>query len=103
MYHGICIRVTKSFRPGPLEAEVAPGVTMCDRYVENGDLDPEDYLDNVHEDLRDLLASSRGVIVYQEQVMKITQILAGYTLGAADSFRRVIGKFLPSYKEVVNL
>lgn len=95
------IDVLALFRPGPLEAEVAPGVTMCDRYVENGDLDPDDYLEELHPDLVPVLENTRGVMVYQEQIMKITQVMAGYTLGAADSFRRVIGK--KKIKEVAAL
>ena len=39
-----------------------------------------------------MLAATYGVILYQEQVMQIAQILAGYTLGGADLLRRAMGK-----------
>ena len=42
--------------------------------------------------LEESLAETYGVIVYQEQVMKIAQILAGYSLGEADLLRRAMGK-----------
>lgn len=95
------IDVLALYRPGPMEAEVEPGTTMVQRYVENGDIHPDDYLEDTHEDLIPILEDTRGVMVYQEQIMKITQVLAGYSLGAADSFRRVIGK--KKIKEVAAL
>ena len=42
--------------------------------------------------LEDELKTTYGVIVYQEQVMKVAQIIAGYTLGQADILRRIMGK-----------
>lgn len=42
--------------------------------------------------LKELLEPTYGVIVYQEQVMKVAQIIAGYTLGEADILRRIMGK-----------
>lgn len=48
-----------------------------------------------HPKLEDTLKSTYGVIVYQEQVMLIAQILAGYTLGGADLLRRAMGKKKP--------
>ncbi len=42
--------------------------------------------------LEDELKETYGVIVYQEQVMKVAQIIAGYTLGQADNLRRIMGK-----------
>ena len=39
-----------------------------------------------------MLAPTYGVILYQEQVMQIAQVLAGYTLGGADLLRRAMGK-----------
>lgn len=89
---GHLIDILALFRPGPLEAEVAPGVTMCDRYVENGDLHPDDYMEDTDERIRHIMEDTRAVLVYQEQIMSMVREMAGYTLGAADSFRRVIGK-----------
>ena len=45
-----------------------------------------------HEDLRGVLESTYGVIVYQEQVMRIANVLAGYTLAEADVLRMAVGK-----------
>ena len=45
-----------------------------------------------HEDLKPILEPTYGIILYQEQVMQIAQVLAGYTLGGADMLRRAMGK-----------
>src|SRR6202034_2384838 len=49
-------------------------------------------IDYLHPDLKPALTETYGVILYQEQVMKIAQVLAGYTLGGADLLRRAMGK-----------
>jgi len=77
------------FRPGPLQSG------MVDDFIarkHSGDTLAVDYL---HPDLEPVLKSTYGVIVYQEQVMQIAQILAGYTLGGADLLRRAMGKKKP--------
>src|SRR6187431_984882 len=53
---------------------------------------PIDYL---RPELQPVLAATYGVILYQEQVMQIAQVLAGYTLGGADLLRRAMGKKSP--------
>lgn len=45
-----------------------------------------------HEEIRDILSETYGIMVYQEQVMQIAQKMAGYSLGAADLLRRAMGK-----------
>ncbi|HTZ70229.1 MAG TPA: DNA polymerase III subunit alpha, partial [Acetobacteraceae bacterium] len=45
-----------------------------------------------HEELRDILEETYGIMVYQEQVMQIAQKMAGYSLGGADLLRRAMGK-----------
>jgi DNA polymerase III subunit alpha len=45
-----------------------------------------------HEELRDILSETYGIMVYQEQVMQIAQKMAGYSLGGADLLRRAMGK-----------
>ena len=50
----------------------------------------------LHDDLREILEESYGIIVFQEQVLLITQKIAGYTLGEADSVRRAMGKKIPA-------
>jgi DNA polymerase-3 subunit alpha len=49
-------------------------------------------VDTLHPSLEPVLRETYGVIVYQEQVMQIAQILAGYSLGEADLLRRAMGK-----------
>ncbi|ADG10676.1 DNA polymerase III subunit alpha [Caulobacter segnis] len=49
-------------------------------------------VDTLHPSLEGVLKETYGVIVYQEQVMQIAQILAGYSLGEADLLRRAMGK-----------
>ena len=49
-----------------------------------------------HEELREILAETYGIMVYQEQVMLIAQKMAGYSLGAADLLRRAMGKKIRS-------
>ena len=52
-------------------------------------------IDYFHPDLTACLEPTYGVIVYQEQVMQISQIIGGYTLGGADLLRRAMGKKKP--------
>jgi len=75
------------FRPGPLQSG------MVDDFInrKHGRAVPE-YL---HPKLTGILKPTYGVILYQEQVMQIAQVLAGYTLGAADLLRRAMGKKKP--------
>ena len=70
------------YRPGPM----ANIPTYCDRKL--GHEKPDD----IHPMIEPVLRETYGVIVYQEQVMQIAQILAGYSLGEADLLRRAMGK-----------
>ncbi len=76
------IAMVSLYRPGPMD--------NIPRYinVKHGREDPE-YL---HPLLEPILAETNGVIIYQEQVMRIAQDLAGYSLGGADLLRRAMGK-----------
>lgn len=78
------------FRPGPLEAVMDTGNTMADQYVVNKN-DPSQ-IAYPHPDAEPLLKKTKGIIIYQEQIMTISQKFAGYTLGGADSLRRAVGK-----------
>ena len=71
------------FRPGPLQSG------MVDEFVERKHGRRE--VVYAHPSLEDVLKPTYGVIVYQEQVMQIAQVLAGYTLGGADMLRRAMG------------
>ncbi|MDR4125978.1 DNA polymerase III subunit alpha [Yanghanlia caeni] len=75
------------YRPGPLESGMV--VDFVNRKHGRA---PVDYF---HPDLEPVLKSTYGVIVYQEQVMLISQIIGGYTLGGADLLRRAMGKKKP--------
>jgi len=70
------------YRPGPMENIPV----YCD--VKNGARD----LESVHPTIDHILAETQGIIVYQEQVMQIAQVMAGYSLGGADLLRRAMGK-----------
>ncbi|MBQ2260696.1 MAG: DNA polymerase III subunit alpha [Loktanella sp.] len=70
------------YRPGPMEN--IP--TYCE--VKNGIKD----LESIHPSIDHILAETQGIIVYQEQVMEIAQVMAGYSLGGADLLRRAMGK-----------
>ncbi len=78
------IAVLALYRPGPL------GSGMVDDFVKRKKGEQE--IDYFHPDLQESLDPTHGVIVYQEQVMQISQIIGGYTLGGADLLRRAMGK-----------
>jgi len=75
------------FRPGPLQSG------MVDDFVNRKHGRAK--VDYPHPDLEPVLKPTYGVIVYQEQVMQIAQVLAGYSLGGADMLRRAMGKKKP--------
>ena len=84
------------YRPGPLESG------MVDDFVDRKHgrakvAYPDEKFQ--HESLKPILEPTYGVIVYQEQVMQIAQVLAGYTLGEADLLRRAMGKKKPEEME----
>jgi DNA polymerase III subunit alpha len=79
------------YRPGPLEGG------MVDDFIERKH--GRKKVEYPHPDLEPVLRDTYGVIVYQEQVMQIAQVLAGYSLGSADLLRRAMGKKI---KEVMD-
>jgi len=77
-------------RPGPLSKDKDTGKSMVDLYIENK---KSGINTMVHPDIDDVLAPTKGCMWYQEQLMAIGQILAGYSLGNADlRIRKVLGK-----------
>ena len=76
------IALVALYRPGPMD--------NIPTYIKrkHGEEDP-DYL---HPSIAGILEETYGVIIYQEQVMQIAQVLAGYSLGEADLLRRAMGK-----------
>ncbi|HAO25240.1 MAG TPA: DNA polymerase III subunit alpha, partial [Methylophaga sp.] len=81
------IALVALFRPGPLQSG------MVDDFVNRKHGRAK--VDYPHPDLEPVLKPTYGVIVYQEQVMQIAQVLAGYSLGEADMLRRAMGKKKP--------
>ncbi len=69
------------FRPGPMD--------LIDDYIARKNGEPFTYL---HKDLEPILKQTYGIIVYQEQIMKIANEFAGYSLAEADILRRAISK-----------
>ncbi len=76
------------YRPGPME--VNAHLDYADR--KNGRKPIEPIHPELEEPLRDILAETYGLIVYQEQIMAIAQKVADYSLGQADILRRAMGK-----------
>ena len=86
------IALVALFRPGPLQSG------MVDNFIDRKHGREEiSYPDAEYqrESLQPILEPTYGVILYQEQVMQIAQVLAGYTLGGADLLRRAMGKKKP--------
>lgn len=86
------IALVALFRPGPLQSG------MVDNFIDRKHGREEiSYPDATwqHDSLKDILEPTYGIILYQEQVMQIAQVLAGYTLGGADMLRRAMGKKKP--------
>jgi DNA polymerase-3 subunit alpha len=76
--------VNALYRPGPIEGG------MIDRYIacKHGTMEPE----FPHPAVEEALRETYGVIVYQEQVMSIANLLAGFSMGEADILRAAMGK-----------
>ena len=85
------IALVALFRPGPLQSG------MVDDYIDRKH--GRKKVNYPHELVKQILLPTYGVILYQEQVMQIAQVLAGYTLGAADLLRRAMGKKKPEEME----
>ncbi|MEL6710842.1 MAG: DNA polymerase III subunit alpha [Pseudomonadota bacterium] len=87
------IALVALFRPGPLQSG------MVDNFINRKhQREPIAYPDAnyQHDCLKPILDSTYGIILYQEQVMQIAQVMAGYTLGEADLLRRAMGKKKPA-------
>ncbi len=72
------------YRPGPLDAGLIPKFINRKHGREK--------IDYEHSLLEPILDETYGIMVYQEQIMKIAQDMAGYSLGQADLLRRAMGK-----------
>jgi len=80
------IALVALYRPGPMGN--IPKFIAC----KHGEEQPN----YMHDSLEGILRETYGVIVYQEQVMQIAQVMAGYSLGGADLLRRAMGKKIKS-------
>ncbi|GAA1147335.1 DNA polymerase III subunit alpha [Nesterenkonia lutea] len=76
------------YRPGPMGANSHTNYALR----KNGHQDVSPIHPELEEPLREILGTTHGLIVYQEQVMAIAQKVAGYSLGQADILRRAMGK-----------
>ncbi|GHE22332.1 DNA polymerase III subunit alpha [Halomonas urumqiensis] len=86
------IALVALFRPGPLQSG------MVDDFINRKHGRAEisyPHPDYQHELLKPVLEPTYGIILYQEQVMQIAQVMAGYSLGQADMLRRAMGKKKP--------
>jgi len=83
---GDIVALVALFRPGPLQSG------MVDDFIDRKHAPVGQKIDYLHPALEFILRPTYGVILYQEQVMQIAQVLAGYTLGGADLLRRAMGK-----------
>jgi len=72
------------YRPGPLDSGMIDTYIECKRGAKN--------IKYLHSKLEKILGDTYGVIVFQEQVLKIANELAGYTMGSADLLRKAMGK-----------
>ena len=78
--------LTSLYRPGPME-NISTYISCKFGYKEPS---------YIHDSAKEILKNTYGVIIYQEQVIEIAKVLAGYTLGQADLLRRAMGKKIPA-------
>lgn len=79
---GDIVALVALYRPGPM--------ALIPEFVK-GKLEP-DSVKYLHPDLKPILSETYGIAVYQEQILKIANVMAGYSLGEADILRRAMGK-----------
>ncbi|MDQ6973286.1 MAG: DNA polymerase III subunit alpha, partial [Mariprofundaceae bacterium] len=85
------IALVALYRPGPMESGMVGTYVEC----KHG----RQAIEYPLPQLEPILKETNGVILYQEQVMQIAQVLAGYSLGQADMLRRAMGKKKPEEME----
>nr|WP_298166887.1 DNA polymerase III subunit alpha [uncultured Pseudomonas sp.] len=86
------IALVALFRPGPLQSGMVDDFINRKHGREPISYPHQDYQ---YAGLEPVLKPTYGIILYQEQVMQIAQVMAGYTLGGADMLRRAMGKKKP--------
>lgn len=80
------VALVSLYRPGPMDS-------IPSYIARKKGLEKPDYM---HPMLENILKETYGIMIYQEQVMQISQVMAGYTLGGADLLRRAMGKKIKS-------
>lgn len=85
------IAVLALYRPGPLHSR------MIDEFIDRKQ--GRSKIEYLHPELEPILRETYGVILYQEQVMRIANVLADFSLGEADILRRAMGKKIPQLME----
>ena len=80
----MAVATTALYRPGPMQSGMMDTYVSVARGYEEAS--------SLHPSLDDLTRETNGVLVYQEQIMKASQILAGFSLAEADMVRKAIGK-----------
>ncbi|MEK7146351.1 MAG: DNA polymerase III subunit alpha, partial [Patescibacteria group bacterium] len=83
---GDIIAMVSLYRPGPMQ--------FISDYIAGKHKKKK--VEFLHESLRDVLAETFGIAIYQEQILEIAKLFAGFTLGEADLLRRAIGKKIAS-------
>jgi DNA-directed DNA polymerase III PolC len=75
------------FRPGPLQSGMVESYIRCKHKLEP--------IKSLHPSIDPILAETNGVILYQEQVMRIANVMAGFSMADADGLRKAMGKKIP--------
>jgi DNA polymerase III subunit alpha len=94
---GDIIAMSALYRPGALNARIDEKRNAVDLFVDRKHGREE--IDYMHPMLEEILKETYGVIVYQEQVMQISQVMGGFSLAKADNLRKAMGKKKPEIME----
>uniref|UniRef100_Q3AS67 DNA polymerase III subunit alpha n=1 Tax=Chlorobium chlorochromatii (strain CaD3) TaxID=340177 RepID=Q3AS67_CHLCH len=94
---GDIIAMSALYRPGALNARVDEHRNAVDLFVDRKH--GREAIDYMHPMLEGILKETYGVIVYQEQVMQISQVMGGFSMAKADNLRKAMGKKKPEIME----
>ncbi len=94
---GDIIAMSALYRPGALNARIDERRNAVDLFVDRKH--GREVIDYMHPMLEEILKETYGVIVYQEQVMQISQVMGGFSLAKADNLRKAMGKKMPEIME----
>lgn len=86
--------LTAILRPGCTQAKDEHGISMTEHFCRRKNRQED--VDSLHPSLDPILSDTYGIIVYQEQALKIAQKIAGFNLVEIDKLRKAIGKKLPA-------